>query len=56
MALAALAALTAPAAHATDNVPCHRPTKKNLTDPGTGRVWRGTEVMYCNLARSHAPV
>ncbi|MBO4259575.1 hypothetical protein [Streptomyces griseorubiginosus] len=56
LALAALAALTAPAAHATDNVPCHRTTKKDLTDPATGRVWRGTDVMYCNLTRGHVPV
>ncbi|MGI5452236.1 hypothetical protein ACQEWB_03410 [Streptomyces sp. CA-249302] len=55
-ALAALAALTAPAAHATDNVPCHSPTRKNLTDPGTGRVWPGTEVKYCNLTRGRVPV
>ncbi|MHC3475653.1 hypothetical protein ACYF6T_44320 [Streptomyces sp. 7R007] len=55
-ALAGLAALTAPAARATDNVPCHGTTQRDLTDPGTGRVWPRTNVMYCNLTRGHVPV
>jgi len=55
-ALAALAVLTAPAARATDNVPCHGTTKRDLTDPLSGRVWRGTDVMFCNLTQGHVPV
>ena len=54
--LAVLSGLVAPAAHATDNVPCHSTTKKDLTDPGTGRPWPGTNVMYCNLTQGHVPV
>jgi hypothetical protein len=55
-ALVALAALTAPAAHATDDVPCRSPVKRDLADPLSGRVWPGTTVMYCNLTRGHVPV
>jgi len=38
-ALAGLAGLVAPAAHATDNVPCHSPAKRDLTDPGSNHAW-----------------
>ncbi|MEU6660306.1 hypothetical protein [Streptomyces sp. NPDC046821] len=53
---AALAGLSAPTAQATDNVPCHGTVKRDLTDPNTGNVWPGTDVMYCNLTQGHVPV
>ncbi|MFG3281274.1 hypothetical protein [Streptomyces sp. NPDC048111] len=45
-----------PQAYATDNVPCHSPAKRDLTDPNSGHVWRGTEVRFCNLTQGHVPV
>ncbi|MGH4031479.1 hypothetical protein ACQB60_21375 [Actinomycetota bacterium Odt1-20B] len=55
-ALTALTGLTAPAAHATDNVPCRPTVKRDLVDPSSGRAWPGTDVMFCNITRGHVPV
>ncbi|MFD8303783.1 hypothetical protein ACFV29_15735 [Streptomyces sp. NPDC059690] len=55
-AFVALAALTAPAAHATDDVPCGSPVERDLADPLSGRVRPGTTVRHCNLTRGHVPV
>jgi hypothetical protein len=56
LVFAGLAGLVAPAAHATDNVPCHSPTTRDLTDPLSGRLWPRTQVRFCNLTRGHVPV
>ncbi|MFD9793476.1 hypothetical protein ACFWXK_21305 [Streptomyces sp. NPDC059070] len=56
LALAGLGAIAVPTSYATDNVPCHSPAKRDLTDPDTGRVWPGTEVKFCNLTQGHVPV
>ncbi|MEU8965128.1 MULTISPECIES: hypothetical protein [unclassified Streptomyces] len=56
LVLAGLVCATGPQAYATDNVPCHGATKRDLVDPNTGRSWPGTTVMYCNLTHGHVPV
>ncbi|WP_443071438.1 hypothetical protein [Streptomyces sp. NBC_01465] len=52
---AAVMAVAAPQAGATDNVPCHSPRDKVLVNPKDGRQWPST-VRTCNLTRGHVPV